>query len=165
MHDLRPHRDAEFRERTPGVSSGCRFCGRQAGTGKGRQCWTHQDAVRVMAEAGLKPVEEFPGTDASWLSECQRCGNQVTPRFSAVRRGASGGCIYCSGHAPTGPDAAAEEMLGAYLRPLEPYPGKTADPWQCECLRCGDVVMARLQKIRAGEGCCKRCGVAASARG
>ena len=54
-------------------------------------------------------------------------------------------------------------MLDASLRPLEPYPGKAADPWRCECLRCGDVVIARLQKIRLGEGCCKRCGVAASA--
>jgi len=43
------------------------------------------------------------------------------------------------------------EMLAASLRPLEPYPGKAAAPWRCECLRCGDVVIARLQKIRSGQ--------------
>jgi hypothetical protein len=70
---------------------------------------------------------------------------------------------YCSGHAPTEPDAATREMLAASLRPLEPYPGKAAAPWRCECLRCGDVVIARLQKIRSGQRCCQRRGVAASA--
>lgn len=55
-------------------------------------------------------------------------------------------------------------MLAAGLRPLEPYPRKAADAWRCDCLNCGDIVTARLQKIRSGEGCCQRCGVAASAR-
>lgn len=147
-----------------GVSSGCRFCASEASKGRRRPRWTHEDASEIMLSVGLMPLVEFPGTDSPWLSKCQRCGNQVTPRFSAIRRGASGGCVYCSGHAPTSPDAAADEMLQAFLRPLEPYPGKAVDPWRCECLHCGDVVTARLQKIRSGEGCCKRCGVTASAK-
>jgi hypothetical protein len=146
-----------------GVSKGCRYCAVEAARGQGKRRWTHESASDVMLQAGLKPVDEFPGADEPWLCECQRCGSLVTPRLSAVRRGASRGCIYCSGHAITEPDAAAQEMLDAFLRPLEPYPGKAADPWQCNCMRCGDVVIARLQKIRSGEGCCKRCGVAASA--
>jgi hypothetical protein len=146
-----------------GVSKGCRYCAAETSRGKSKRRWTHESASTVMLEAGLRPVGEFPGADEPWRCECQRCGSQVTPRLSAVRRGASRGCIYCSGHALTGPDAAAREMLDASLRPLEPYPGKAASPWRCECVRCGDVVMARLQKVRTGEGCCKRCGVAASA--
>jgi len=146
-----------------GVSKGCKYCAVAASKGKSKRRWTHASASEVMLKAALKPVKDFPGADEPWLCECQRCGNLVTPRLSAVQRGASGGCIYCSGHASTEPDAAARELLDALLRPVEPYPGKAADPWRCECLRCGDVVIARLQKIRSGEGCCKRCGVAASA--
>jgi hypothetical protein len=146
-----------------GVSKGCRYCAIEASKGQGKRRWTHAEASEVMLKAGLRPVETFLGADEPWSCECERCGNLVTPRLSAVRRGASGGCIYCSGHAATEPDVAAQEMLIASLRPLEPYPGKAADPWRCECLRCGDVVVARLQKVRSGEGCCRRCGVAASA--
>lgn len=114
-------------------------------------------------ESRLRPLEDFPGVDGKWRCKCLRCGNIVEPRLSAVRRGASNGCVYCSGHASTSSGAAEQEMLDAGLRPLEPYPGKAADAWRCECLRCGDIVTGRLQKIRSGEGCCRRCGIAASA--
>jgi hypothetical protein len=146
-----------------GVSKGCRYCANEASKGRSKVRWTHEAASKIMLDAALKPLGEFPGADEKWLCECQRCGSVVEPRLSAVRRGASGGCIYCSGHAPTDPEAAAQEMLAAYLRPLEPYPGKAADEWRCECLQCGDIVAARLQKIRSGEGCCRRCGITASA--
>jgi hypothetical protein len=80
-----------------------------------------------------------------------------------VRRGASKGCKYCGGRASVGSDNAVADMRAAGLEPLEPYPGHTAGPWRCRCTKCGSEVTARLQKIRAGEGCCKRCGVEASA--
>jgi hypothetical protein len=112
-----------------GVSKGCRYCAIEASKGQGKRRWTHAEASQVMLKAGLKPVETFPGADEPWPCECQRCGKLVTPRLTAVRRGASEGCIYCSGHAPTESGAAAKEMLAASLRPLEPYPGKAADPW------------------------------------
>lgn len=124
-----------------GVSKGCQYCAIDASKGQGKRRWTHESASEVMLKADLKPMETFPGANKPWSCECQRCGNLVTPRLSAVRRGASGGCIYCSRHALTEPDAAAREMLAASLRPLESYPGKAADQWRCECLRCGDMVI------------------------
>jgi hypothetical protein len=107
-----------------GVSNGCKYCAVAASKGQSKRRWTHASASEVMLKAALKPVKDFPGADEPWLCECQRCGNLVTPRLSAVQRGASGGCIYCSGRAPTEPDAAAREMLDALLRPVEPYPGR-----------------------------------------
>lgn len=92
-----------------GVSKGCRYCAIEASKGQGRRRWTHAEAAELMLEAGLKPIETFPGADEPWSCECLRCGNLVTPRLSAIRRGASGGCIYCSGHAPAEPDGAARE--------------------------------------------------------
>jgi hypothetical protein len=80
-----------------------------------------------------------------------------------VRRGASKGCKYCGGRAPVDAEVAVADMRAAALEPVEPYPGHTASPWRCRCTRCGSEVMARLQKIRAGEGCCRRCGIEASA--
>jgi hypothetical protein len=85
--------------------------------------------------------------------------------LSMVRRGASKGCKYCGGRAPIESDAAVADMHAAGLEPLEAYPGHTAEPWRCRCTKCGSEVTARLQKIRAGEGCCMRCGIEASAAG
>lgn len=146
-----------------GVSKGCKYCAQAASKGQAKVRWTNEAATKLMLAAELRPLQDFPGADEKWLFECLRCGNLVEPRLSAVRRGASGGCIYCSGHALTAPDAAEQEMLAAALRPLEPYPGMATDAWRCECLRCGNEVIGRLQKVRSGIGCCRRCGVAASA--
>ena len=83
-----------------GVSKGCRYCAIEASKRQGKRGWSHAEASEVMLKAGLRPVDAFPGADESWSCQCRRCGNLVTPRLSAVRRGASEGCIYCSGHAP-----------------------------------------------------------------
>lgn len=78
------------------VSKGCRYSSIEASKGQRKHHWTHESASVVMLHAGLRPVEGFPGADMPWLCECQRCGKLGTPRLSAVKRGSSGGCIYCS---------------------------------------------------------------------
>jgi hypothetical protein len=54
-------------------------------------------------------------------------------------------------------------MLAAGYRPVEDYPGYVSDLWACVHIPCGSEIKARLQKIRAGEGCCGPCGMKASA--
>src|SRR5436190_23078957 len=46
-------------------------------------------------------------------------------------------------------------QAGGY-QPLEDYPG-ASKPWRARHEPCGNEVKARLQKIRAGEGCCAHC--------
>jgi hypothetical protein len=112
-----------------------RACARQAGIGQRRRHWTHEDATKVMAEAGLKPLEEFPGTDAPWRCECLRCGDVVTARLQKIRTG-DGCCKRCgvaaSARARSADAAGAEAMMrAAKLEPLEPYPGGNHLPWRC----------------------------------
>jgi len=148
-----------------GLSRGCRYCSARADKESGSEHtrWTHETASVIMRAAGVEPLDPYPGTDKPWRCRCAACGHEVTPMLSMVRRGASKGCKYCGGRAPVNAEVAVADMRAAGLEPLEPYPGHTASPWRCRCTRCGSEVTARLQKIRAGEGCCKRCGVKASA--
>ncbi len=148
-----------------GLSRGCRYCSARADneSDSGHTRWTHESASVIMRAAGLEPLDPYPGTGNQWRCRCGVCGREVTPRFSMVRRGASKGCKYCGGRARVDAEVAVADMRAAALEPLAPYPGHTASPWRCRCTRCGSEVTARLMKIRAGEGCCKRCGVEASA--
>jgi recombinational DNA repair protein (RecF pathway) len=53
-------------------------------------------------------------------------------------------------------------MVENGLWPLEPYPG-ALKPWQCRCMRCGDVVSPRYNAIQQGQGGCQRCAQEARA--
>lgn len=70
-----------------GGSAACRYCsGHSVDTAA---------AVQVMNEAGLRPLELFPGADVAWRSQCMKCRNEVNPRWSNVRlRGR--GCVFCA---------------------------------------------------------------------
>jgi DNA-directed RNA polymerase subunit RPC12/RpoP len=52
------------------------------------------DAVRFMADAGLHPMEPFPGAHARWLCRCGTCGREVRQTYSKARTGR--GCRYCA---------------------------------------------------------------------
>ena len=118
--------------------------------------------VAIMRKAGLEPLEDYPGTKTGWRSRCA-AGHVVAPWFTSVRAGKSSGCFYCAGLAPTPPEEAEAEARAAGYEPLEPYPRLTKAKWRCRHLLCGDEVLVRLENIRAGKGCCMRCGIAASA--
>ena len=68
-------------------NSGCVFCN------GGR---IHEDdAVSLMTERGLEPLEPFPGTTRKWKCRHLKCGRIVTPTYSSVSQG-RGGCKPCS---------------------------------------------------------------------
>lgn len=117
-------------------------------------------AVADMLGALLEPLDDYPGTNAPWRCRCLRCDGEVRPRLSHIRAG-RGGCLMC-GFAATAakqlgdPVRAEADMRAEGYAPLEPYPG-AGKGWRCIHEPCGNEVRARLQKIRAGEGCCAHC--------
>lgn len=133
---------------------GCLFCG-QARTGMKRRT-DATEAEAVMREAGLEPLEAYPGSSKPWRSRCMVCGHEVTPTLTNVRKGH--GCGYCANVA-VDPDDAAGVMCEADLEPLEPYPGGQTG-WRCRCLRCGAEVRPQYANVRIGRGCiaCARFG-------
>ena len=117
-------------------------------------------AAEAMLAALLEPLETYPGSNQPWRCRCLRCGDEVRPRLVHIRAG-RGGCMTCgllsSRLKQLGdPIQAAADMRTDGYEPLEDYPG-ASKPWRCRHRPCGKEVRARLEKIRAGEGCCAHC--------
>ena len=146
--------------------SQCRNCGREVspllnnirrGQGACRWCTGKavdaEAAVVLMRAASLEPLVAYPGRHAPWPCRCLRCGQTVSPRYGAVKRG--GGCRYCNDTAIK-PDVAAAAMRNAQLEPLEGYPG-SLDKWRCRCLKCNKIVSPCYSTIQRGSGGCRWC--------
>jgi hypothetical protein len=50
----------------------------------------------------VTPKIAYPGVGKPWLSDCNRCGREVTPSLHAVKNQGSKGCIHCAGNARPG---------------------------------------------------------------
>lgn len=140
---------SEVSPRFSNVSSGqgaCKYCaGRVVDA---------DAAAEEMRQAGVTPLEPFPGVVTPWLCRCDECQRTVTPRLGNVRAG-QGACKYC-GRVGVDPDEASRRMLAAGLLPLVPYPGSGVR-WRCECQRCGRIVTPLWDVIVAGGGGCRYC--------
>ncbi len=144
----------EVTPRLDNVRSGHSACGYCAGHA------VHPDAAEaVMRAAGLMPLEPYPGAGRPWPCRCDRCGQEIRPRYAAVSKGA--GCRYCAAERAgqsirLDSAAAAELMRAAGLAPLQPYPG-AGEPWPCRCASCGREVTPRYNDVRTGHSGCKWC--------
>jgi hypothetical protein len=146
--------------------SQCRRCGREVSpllnnirSGQGACRWCSgkrvdaEAAVALMRAESLEPLVAYPGRHAPWPCRCLRCGQTVSPRYGAVKKG--GGCRYCNDTAIK-PDVAMAAMRNAQLQPLEPYPGSLAK-WRCRCLKCNKIVSPCYSTIQRGSGGCRWC--------
>jgi len=85
--------------------SGCMNCGSKAG---GQKIALDPDvASKIMVNAGLQPLEPYPGSTLKWKCKCLTCGNTVSPVYGSIQQG-NGGCIYC---APYGIDMVSASCL------------------------------------------------------
>ena len=73
--------------------SGCRHCGNLIGAEKNRT--PESEAVAVMIQAQLKPLEPYKGDGKKWKSECLKCGQIVYPMLTNIKQ-KNGGCMYCA---------------------------------------------------------------------
>lgn len=55
----------------------------------------HEEAKAIMLNAGLKPLEPYPGTLSQWRCLCLTCGREVRPRRADIQQG-GGGCSSCA---------------------------------------------------------------------
>jgi formylmethanofuran dehydrogenase subunit E len=47
-----------------------------------------------MLNAGVEPLERYPGYSIPWLVRCKTCGHESTPRYDSILKG-QGGCFRC----------------------------------------------------------------------
>lgn len=128
-----------------------------------RKCFKRRDDAeveKVLLDAGLTPLEKYPGAGIPWRFECQECGSISKRALSHIQRGK--GCPVCGVRNRVDPRWITEEdarqiFRGAGLEPLEEYPGKVYLPWRAECFTCGNEVSPALREIRAGQGGCRYC--------
>ena len=108
------------------------------------------EAAAAMVDAGLEPLEGYPGALAKWRCRCASCRRVVTPTYGVIQQG-GGGCAYCARNR-VDPDEAAAVMLDAGFQPLEKYPGNQAG-WRCRCVTCNRESRPQYASIRTGGGC------------
>jgi len=108
------------------------------------------DAIKLFESRNLTPLVEYPGAHKPWLSQCMKCGSEVTPTYTSVQQG-NGGCVYCAGNRIT-IEQAMNLMKEAGYEPLEPYPA-SGKGWKCKCLTCGKISTPRYGDVRIGNRC------------
>lgn len=115
-----------------------------------------ETAERTIKQAGVEPLEPYPGSQVPWRCKCARCGSEISPIYSNIRRG-QGGCVKCRSRAAMIDESVAvSDMIDSGARPMEPYPGTDAK-WRCKCLRCERIIFPRYANVRAGQGSCLHC--------
>jgi hypothetical protein len=120
---------------------GCRACAKK---------WVDAQAAKAaMVEAGLEPLEDYPGANVPWRCRCLTCARETSPTRSSVLRGSR--CGWCAGKRVDA-DEAVSVMRASGLEPLVAYPGAN-EPWPAQCITCGQIVSPHLTTVRAGGGC------------
>ena len=112
------------------------------------------EAVSLMNKAGLTPLVSYENLNTPWLSQCQKCSREVSPRLGSIKRG-SAGCAYCSGN-KVDPEEALVVMQSAGLKPHCPYPGNDV-PWKSTCMKCGRETSPRYHHVKGRGSGCKYC--------
>ncbi len=136
---------------------GCRNCASAANASKKRTL--QDDAIKIMNQADLNPLEKYSNNHTPWLCECLVCGTHVTPTFKYVKANGSG-CKRCA-WSRNGINSRNEEedvrilFELAGLDPIEPYERRHA-PWRSKCRNCGNEVSPSLATVVRG-GACRYC--------
>ena len=120
-------RESRPRYATVSKGTGCRYCAVDRAAQALRL--DPEAAAGTMRDAGLEPLETYPGAGAPWRCRCTSCGREVTPRYDDVR-GGHRGCKWCAWQATAASlrmdhETAAVTMIERDLEPLEPYPGSS----------------------------------------
>jgi rRNA maturation endonuclease Nob1 len=119
-----------------------------------------KEALALLTERKLKPLEPFKGVMFPWKCECLNCGDLVQPALNSLKRG-QGGCKRC-GRTSAGSKLRRNEqeaintMLTAGVQPLERYKSRKT-PWQSKCLTCEKIVSPALASVLNGQSACTYC--------
>lgn len=123
-------------------------------------------ARQFMISNGLEPQEPYELSNKPWKCIHKECGSTVYPSYSSIQGGQKG-CRKCADkltgkRSSYSPEFALSQALSRGYKPLEEYPG-AMNHWRCIHIQCGREVLATLNTLMSGKGCCKPCGVASRA--
>ena len=144
--------------------SGCFKCGAK---NRGVQSRVSAEIAReFMLANGLDPQEPYELSNKPWKCIHIECGSLVSPTYGSIKSGQKG-CRKCADKLTSirnsyTPEFATDQALSRGYQPLENYPGAMSH-WRCIHLPCGREVIATLNTLMSGKGCCMDCGVASRA--
>ncbi len=122
--------------------------------------YTEEQAIEIMLDSGLKPLESYKNSKSPWKSQCLNCNRVVSPTLGNVKN-TKIPCVFCSGHKVDELDA-IRVMEAADLIPLEPFKDGSSR-WKSKCKKCGEIVFPVYAWVRGGQGGCISCGREATA--
>ena len=110
------------------IGRGCPFC-------SGARI-LEKDAIRLMGEVGLEPLEVFKSSASPWECRCKSCG-KISKRTLHNVKSTGKGCPHCS-FARTRVPQDEMNLIARELgfEPLEPYETQTK-LWKLKCTQCG----------------------------
>jgi hypothetical protein len=157
----------EILARLDGVQSGEGGCFKCGAKKRGKASRLDPQIARdFMIANGLEPQEPYELSNKPWACIHVECGSLVHPTFASIQ-GGQRGCRPCAikeGVARSSYTAefAFEQAQNRGYEPLEDYPGAMSH-WRCRHIPCGREVVATLNTLMSGKGCCMDCGVASRA--
>jgi rRNA maturation endonuclease Nob1 len=114
------------------------------------------EAVKLMRESNLEPLEPYSNARVEWKCRCLGCGEIVFPLYNSIQQG-QGGCKDC-GYKKTAEslrisqEDAVQFARAAGFEPAEPYVS-SEDKWKMKCLKCLKFFYPTLHNVRQGSGC------------
>jgi recombinational DNA repair protein (RecF pathway) len=119
---------------------------------------TASEAIQIMIDSGLEPLEPYKSGNNPWKCRCLKCESIVTPSLKSIinRSKETKFCRFCKPNAPLNPELAKQFMLENQLEPLVPFPGSAAK-WKCKCMKCNKEVFPSYGSIKRGQGGCIYC--------
>jgi hypothetical protein len=139
---------------------GCQQCG-YLKTGAANK-HSNDFAAEIIRNAGLEPLENYPGSHSKWRCIHLECGDEVLVQLHAIRGGESG-CFKCGAKkrgiaSRLDPEVARQFMIANGLDPQEPYE-LSNKPWACIHIDCGSLVHPTFSSIQGGQRGCRPCAI------
>ena len=138
--------------------SGCAKCGYKIGGLKLRV--SQSDAIRIMNNLDLEPLEPYVLSDKKWKCRCLKCGTVVYPTYAGATEGKRG-CVKCGYKSSSAirrtPEKDAIKILKkSGLTPLEPFKNSHTR-WKSKCNTCNKTVYPSLAVVKFRKSGCRYC--------
>lgn len=106
-------------------------------------------AIQTMLDAGLLPLDGYPGSHTAWRCRCMRCGTVRNPQYRHIKSGMSQGCLSCSNRSNTVEIIQERALLLGFKLVDDDVPSYANEPVQVWCRSCG----GRTAMAQNTEGC------------
>jgi recombinational DNA repair protein (RecF pathway) len=114
------------------------------------------DAIKLLREKGLEPIENYVNSSTPWRSIHVNCGREVAPAYNSIQQGQSG-CGHCAGNIVDAEEA-KKLFIKRGLIPQENFPGANK-PWRSIHAQCGREVLIKYAYVLDGSSGCRECAV------